>query len=116
MSARDPLITRCRDCRRTVIVVAWDHQEDLPPISLVRLDPNILTSVETLASILTGRTIWQHRMTAAGPTFSKHTRWWPRTPQPGHILPAHDCARTYPNLERIRLDQLQPTIPDTCPF
>lgn len=117
MSIRTLLHATCPSCRARVLETRWDDREDMPPIGDVAwLDTTILDGSQILASVLTGRRLWQITHTLQGPRAAKRTAWWPRRPIAGVTVAAHACGHTFTGLDTVDLARELTPIPDTCPF
>lgn len=114
MTATTPVLVSCRRCGSRVLEVRWDWHGDTligePHLDPVTLDPQQIT-----ACVIAGIPIWQVHQRANKTMTSRRSRWWPRSPVPGHIAPEHGCGRVW---DAFPLD-LAPdpsVVPEHCPF
>lgn len=114
MTATAPVYITCRNCHRQVLEVRWDFHQGIL-LGEPRIDPVSLDYQQITACIITGIHLWQLHEHARRPVTSHRTRWWPRKPVPGHVLPEHDCARTWDAFP-VDLAPEDPTIPAQPPF
>lgn len=115
MTATSPLYTSCFRCGTSVLEVRWDWQLNTL-YGAPRLDPVALDYQQVTACIITGLPLWQLHRRLSGQWLTSHrTRWWPRAPMPGHIVPEHACAARWDAFP-LDLSTTSPTYPDTPPF
>ena len=114
MTATAPLYIRCARCGRMVLEVRADWHDDVL-IGEPRLDPVSLDRQQLTACILTGIRVWQLHQVAGSPVTSRRSRYWPRTPIAGHILPEHACARVWDAFP-VDLARIDTPTPEQCPF
>ncbi len=114
MTATTPLYAACRRCGGRVLEVRWDFQQDIL-IGAPRLEPVSLDYQQVTACVIAGIPLWQIHEHARKTVTSRRSRWWPRTPVPGHIAPEHGCGRVWDAFPLDLAPDLTP-IPETCPF
>lgn len=114
MTPTAPLATRCRWCGRRVLEVRRDEHLGVL-IGEPRIDPVALDRDQVLACVLVGIRLWQVQKRGGTTTTSSRSRWWPRTPIPGHTAPEHACPRVWaaPALD-LAPDEV--TYPEQPPF
>ncbi|WP_431800356.1 hypothetical protein [Microbacterium kunmingense] len=114
MTRPNPDLISCPRCRRRVLEVTWDYQADFL-FGMPRLDPVTLDQQQIVACVITGVPLWQLHRNARGLLTSHRTRWWPRRPIPGHIVPEHHCTRQWDAFP-IDLTTTDTVTPAEAPF